>query len=243
MIFHCSTFPPKQNDQRCIVRYFMIIWCAVFGMLSSAHALDLLLPPASKIASQSSEDLVVEYWQWALAGDSEKAKKNEKRPNCAASTSDKSIWFLAVFTQPQDGKVRVSCTIPEGKYLYLRVSVFMSTARESETKACNSKGTNIDNLKAINDLTVEIDGQKVENVADYRVKISKCFNPFVDRAQEIKTGRKTMTDQASATSDGYWLPLKPLAKGRHIVKIYGTAQFDKAVPPEKHDEEFEIIIE
>lgn len=84
---------------------------------------------------------------------------------------------------------------------------------------------------------------KIENVADYRVKNGKCFNPFVDRERDLKSCKKTAASEPSATSDGYWLPLNPLPKGGHIIKIYGTAQFQNDGPPEESDEEFEVIIE
>jgi|GEM_PF-1637748 len=192
---------------------------ALLGFLSQAEASDLLAPAKEAVEGRSLMDLSIEWWQWAMMERQERADN----PKHCAETSAKSIWFVAGFTK--HGQNKIICTVPEGKYLVLRVLTVLST--QSNKLPCTARAS-VDR-EEFDKVKVEIDGVKVTNLADYGVSTSNCFNPYRDIA-----GKKQASSGIIANSGGYWLLLKPPPKGRHLFKVDDG---------DGDAEEFEVTIE
>ena len=119
-----------------------------------------------------------------------------------------SVWFLA----GTDGtfEPRRRCVVPEGKYLLLPVINMYYQHRVAKGQSANCSqvqaraAVNNDHLVSA---VVVLDGKPLGDMRVHRVR-SNCFQP------NPGDGSSTL-----AASDGYWLMLKPLPRGRHTISV------------------------
>ena len=96
----------------------------------------------------------------------------------------------------------------------------------------------LNNESAI-DLFAEIDGKPIDGLKKYRTSSDRCFNVF----SRVPSSRNPYDAYPSAT-DGFWLLLRPLPAGRHVLKFGGrynreSADYGRMV----QDIEYELLVE
>ena len=164
------------------------------------------------VEGQSLGAWTAQWWRWALAQPLEPYLDPDGR--LCNLGQDGPVWFLA----GTDGtfKPKRHCVVPEGKHLLLPIINMIywqgNARRPSSCKELQaSVAVNNDRLASA---VVLLDGKPLGDIAMRRVRSDGCFRMDPD-------------DESSrlAAADGYWLMLKPLARGRHTISVganYGS---------------------
>lgn len=205
----------------------------------TSYATDAVLPPGSSIAGRSPSQLAAQWWQWAMsAPDDENPVNDSTGAHCAVGQRG-PVWFLAGGFG--SSKVHRVCTIPPGRALFFPVINMVYLPRQGDpTFNCErAKAAAAINNETTLDLFAELDGVPIEQVKRHRVSSEKCFNVFA----RVPSAKRPYKAYPSAT-DGYWLLIKPLDKGRHVLKFGGrynhsSSAFGRMV----QDIEYELIVQ
>lgn len=210
----------------------------VFTMPLVACASDVVLSPGSSVAGRSVPQLAGEWWQWAeSASDADSPINDRSGAKCAVGQQG-DVWFLAGGFG--SSMIHRTCTVPAGKHLFFPVINMVYWRGEGSKASCEQ----VKRYAALNndttlDLFAEIDGVAVEQVSRYRAASDQCFDAYA----RVPVGQYPNTAYPAAT-DGYWLLLQPLAKGRHVVKFGG--RYNRASPDYGRmlqDIEYELLVE
>jgi hypothetical protein len=169
-----------------------------------------LLPPDAKVGDETFGDLTARWWQWADRMPLPPYLDPDGR--LCGYDQGGDVWFLA----GTDGTFNANrtCVVPAKRHILVPII----NMRYSDTQQHNGKtlalpckvlqeGAAVNNDR-LGSAIVMIDGTPVSDVSRYRIRSNGCF-PLVE-------GDK---DSPSTASDGYWLLIKPLPLGRHILTI------------------------
>lgn len=217
-------------------RTFHIVGIALLALSQSATAGDV----STNYVQVANPELANQWWEWAMASPKQNSPVSDRTGERCADGQQGDVWFLA--GGYGSSKVRRKCTVPAGKTLFFPLinMVYWPTPDGIGTFTCDrAKELAALNNDTVTDLFAEIDGQALENLKQYRLASQQCFDVF-SRTPATQNAYKAFP---SAT-DGYWLQLKPLAPGRHILKFGGrynhsSADYGRMV----QDIEYELIIE
>lgn len=131
---------------------------------------------------------------------------------CGAGQSG-AVWFLAGTYESRP--VHRSCEVPAGTHIFFPVINYVATWPNAtdlnEVTACeNAKRVTQRLTDPAMVLTAELDGVQISRIERYRQTTPDCFNlaAAVPGAPAIV-----------ASSNGYWVMLKPLSPGRHSLKF------------------------
>jgi hypothetical protein len=194
--------------------------------------------PGFKLGGQTAAELSADWWKWAMSSPAEiNPVRDETGAQCGTGQKGK-VWFLAGGFG--SSKIKRSCTIPAGKYIFFPVINMAYWPREANNGfTCGQAKENaaINNDTAL-DLFVELNGVAVKDPKRYRAKTSKCFDIF-ERVPKDFNPYKAYP----SASDGYWILLKPLNRGKHSFRFGGrynntTSDYGRMV----QDIEYEISI-
>ena len=187
------------------------------------------MPSSMNVAGLSQQDLSVRWWQWAASfryADSPVSDQTGER--CGAG-QEGEVWFLA--GTYSSSATRRTCKVPEDKYLFFPLINYV--VMPSNCPGCTTCESVTFTARAMTDgvmgLFAELDGQALPGLDDHRVASAACFN-LAERA----TPRVKMEPSAS---NGYWLLLPPLAKGRH------TLRFGGALPSLRQELIYTLLVE
>jgi hypothetical protein len=164
------------------------------------------------------------WWQWILSIPEDiNPGFDTTGANCDEGQAG-PVWFLAgTFT---GGNVTRTCTIPAGKALLFAIwtGLFGSGVFDCDPTVpgvlCNMNALRIASIGSMDQVTLRarLDGMPIRNLRGQRVSSTELTltipeNNFLD----IDPG--TYTPQVS---DGYWVLLKPLSPGEHILSFGGS---------------------
>ncbi|MGA3770922.1 hypothetical protein ACI2UW_16395 [Ralstonia nicotianae] len=135
--------------------------------------------------------------------------------NCGTAQQG-AVWFLAGGFG--SSKIRRTCVVPANKPLFFPVvNMLYYPAKGNDTYTCGeAKAAAALNNESAIDLFVELNGVALQDVKRYRVASDKCFDIF-ERIQPELHPYKAYP----SASDGYWILLKPLQRGRYTLKFGG----------------------
>ncbi|PWU78752.1 MAG: hypothetical protein DLM72_21135 [Candidatus Nitrosopolaris wilkensis] len=183
---------------------------------SNSKIVPSVYPLDSKPYGLSYGQWTAKWWQWTLS--------IPKHVNPGGDTTGKDctlkqsgpVWFLS---GTFGGSATRVCTIPSGKPILLPLinaecdyKAKPNLKTESQLLACG-KSEN----EGITGLDATIDGVKTQGLSNFRVQ-SPLFN--MTYIPNNINGAPTGTTQG--ISDGYWVMLKPLLVGDHIIHIAGS---------------------
>jgi hypothetical protein len=218
----------------------LLVLCLTLLMGTCAIAdPNAVLQPGAAVNARTSEQLSAEWWQWAMSADDEISPiRDSTGANCSVGQKG-AVWFLAGGFG--SSKIRRTCTVLAGRSLFFPIiNMVYMPARGYKTLTCEQAraAAALNNDTAI-DLFAELDGVPIPDLRRYRVATQQCFDAYA-RIPEFK---RSINGFPSA-SDGYWLLLQPLAKGKHLLKFGGrynrsSEDFGRMV----QDIEYELLVQ
>jgi len=208
---HDNTRAPYQikDEAMPVVRRLLISasLLALIGLGGVAQAIDksAVAQPRERVARKSQVEWSVQWWQWAASFDYEESPVADRTGELCASGQDGDVWFLAGVYGSEPVKRR--CQVPAGKWLFFPVINYILRApADNPNMSCAELTASAreftDNPT---DLTVIVDGLEIQNVQQHRQATDQCFD---------------LRGRASA-GNGYYMMLKPLPPGRHVIQWGG----------------------
>jgi len=201
------------------------------------NANSLVFPPNSHPYGQTYGEWAAAFWQYALARPLEGHPFLDTPEYDFAAGQTGRVWFWSAPDSAADGSHLVrEVSIPKGTALFLSIrDAEVSSLEEppffGATEAEQREGANFF-ADHIRDVSVTIDGVPVENVSDYRFETPQFTftapTPWIFGA----TG-----GEGTSVGDGYFMMIKPLPVGRHVIEYSGTFHFDAG---EFGDEAFDL---
>jgi len=220
-------------------RKMAVVTAAAFCLSPPALAAEFAFPPGTSVAGRSVAQLSAEWWQWAMSIPPEASPLSDSTGANCGTAQKGAVWFLAGGIG--SSKFRRTCVVPANKPLFFPViNMVYYPARGNSTYTCERAraAAAVNNDSAI-DLYVELNGAALNDVRRYRVASDKCFDIF----ERIQLDQRPYTAYPSA-SDGYWILLKPLSRGRYTLKFGGRYnQESSAYGRSVQDIEYELIVQ
>ena len=214
------------------------------SMVTASHAqnageIKVVYPADAPVDGHTPSQHTTDWWQWAMSFPPETSPVRDLTGSNCALGQQGLVWFLSGGFG--SAKIHRTCTIPEGKILFfplINMSYWPDKANNGSTCQQAMAGAALNNDTAI-DLFAEIDGVAVNDLKKYRASSSECFDIF----ERIPPDQRPYNAYPSA-SDGYWLSVKPLQKGRHTLKFGG--RYNRNSPYYGHmvqDIEYDLIVQ
>jgi hypothetical protein len=179
-------------------------------LASNVAFADTVLPPGTGLGGQSPEQLSIRWWQWAMSVPGDSSPVNDPTGARCGAGQDGDVWFLAGGFRAE--KIRRTCEVPAGKSLF-----FPIMQRGDRSRSCEqAKSAALLPSVATLELFAEIDGVPVTFPKRYRVTTRECFDVYAKVSP--------MLGQAQphpSASDGFWLAVAPLSKGKHVIRFGG----------------------
>lgn len=191
-----------------------------------------------ELDGRSATDLSSDWWKWAMSSPDEINPVRDLSGIHCDTGQRGNVWFLAGGFG--SSKIRRTCEIPAGKHIFFPViNMVYSPSRPNNGYTCEQAKlhASINNDTAI-DLFVQVDGVAVKDPKSFRARTDKCFDIY----DWIPAADKPFDAYPSA-SDGYWILLNPLKRGKHTIKFSGryNSTFD-AYGRNLQDIEYDITI-
>lgn len=183
-----------------------------------------VVAPEESVLGMTYGDWSAAWWQYVLSiNKASNPVWDTAGFNCGVGQSAGPVFFLV--GAATDAEITRSCTIPAGKVLVIPIiNVECSTVESAPFLGSNGQELRtcaaafVDGVGK-NTLKVTIDYKSVRDVHEFRVQ-SPVFN-FVMPADDNYLDLPGVTSGASL-SDGYWLILKPLSPGHHVIHLEGA---------------------
>jgi hypothetical protein len=177
-----------------------------------------IFSPGSSPYGKKYSEWAEEWIKWSLSiPKSSTPITDETGKNCAKSQFG-PVWFLA---GTFGTSVKRKCHIPFSKAIFFPIiEKECSYAEEgsqlkTETDLCK-RATSL--MDIVIDMKVLIDGNVVENLKKYRARSSVFDLVFPeDNIYGVKAGT------TRSVTDGYWLFVKPLSEGNHVIHFMASA--------------------
>lgn len=188
--------------------------CLLAAASSFAEAGSRVLPPGQTVEGESQGTWSTRWWQWASSFEyDESPVADVTGEHCGAGQSGK-VWFLAGTYESHP--IERTCEIPAGKYLFFPlVNYMVMPSRCDRCRVCEAvEATAKDITDEPMGLFAELDGKAIPELASHRQASPACF----DLAARSRGAPKIYP----TASNGYWLMLAPLAKGKHTLRIGGS---------------------
>jgi hypothetical protein len=172
--------------------------------------------PASsmKVAGLSQQELTVRWWQWAASFDYPVSPVSDMTGERCAAGQEGEVWFLA--GTYSSSATRRTCRVPAGKYLFFPLINYV--VMPSNCSGCLNCEQATASAREITDdvmgLFAELDGNALPALEEHRVASAACFDLAARSHSPVKI--------EPTASNGYWLLLPPLAKGRHTLRFGGA---------------------
>lgn len=194
-----------------VIGLFALSGNAAFAQSGSAG------PPATGVLPPNFGELTAKWWNWALDTPTPiNPLIDTTGANCAVGQSG-SVWFLAGGISGIT--VTRTCTIPAGKIIFFPVAnSFCATGRGDPVPTRNAlfdRGCAKDFLESATNVSAEIDGASITNLADYRVSAKGfALKLPVDNIFGAPAGT-----YSPAAADGYYVAVV-LPAGYHTIHIH-----------------------
>jgi hypothetical protein len=180
-------------------------------------------PPGSRPFDRSFPQWTAEWWQYVFSIPvPDNPVLDVVGTNCMLGQHG-PVWFL--FGSFGSTPVRRTCSIPEDRALLFPIINTVNIAFPSDT---------IDGLRAqiapfidaVNKLSVEVDGETIEGLRDFRIKsvpfsIALPTNGLYPLDVCFETPPLGVC--SPVVGDGYYVMLKPLSVGQHTIHIFGQS--------------------
>jgi hypothetical protein len=185
-----------------------------------------VIPLNAKAHGSSYGEWSAKWWQWALSLPVDHNPFFDET-GCANGAQGQSgpVWFLTGVVNETGTAVR-DCTVPAGKTLFFPVlnveadNFFPPNLVPLDIAGLRNFAASIMDLAS--NLSVELDGNPIQNVASYRVQ-SPVFGVLLpdNNVEQYFGFIAPPGEYAPMVGDGYYIMLAPLSAGSHILHFHG----------------------
>ncbi len=181
--------------------------------------------PNENVLGMSYGDWSAAYWQYVLSiPASINPLLDTTGAYCGVAQSSGPVFFLSTnlnFNVP----VTLTCTVPASKALWIPITIVECSTVEpppfngnnpQELRTC--AGAIADDI-GVKTLKLKVDGVKIPNLRDFRTQ--SPYYDFIMPATDNILGLDGVTS-GSSVSDGYFVMLKPLSPGGHVIHFEGA---------------------
>lgn len=186
----------------------------MIGPVAAKTPYDPALPSGEAISDTSQIDWSRTYWQWIASFERGPNPLTDRTGEQCGARQRGPVWFLAGSHSTR--RVVRSCRIPRDKYLFVPLLSSLVQPVPGSDLSCGQAMQSA--AEATNDpefLALDVDGVTVENLSSHRLATTDCFDTG------ILTESKMPVYPSAA--NGYYVILKPLPPGRHVVNFGGVA--------------------
>jgi len=181
-------------------------------------------PPGSISRGLTYSEWAARWWQWALsAPTSINPLFDPTGADCAVGQSGR-VWFLAGLPFP--GSVTRRCTVPAGYALLfpvLNLAYFAFTSDPPNTRTEEFVRSQVTCMQGATNLHASIDGEPIDNIAEFRER-SVLFDVQLpaDNVLGLTPDVAPGLLLSPSADEGFYLFVKPLPVGQHVVTFGGT---------------------
>jgi hypothetical protein len=164
-----------------------------------------VVPLGTLVEGKSQLDWSRAWWEWAASFEPDTSPVYDRTGARCNAGQNGPVWFLAgTFGSARTDR---TCTVPAGRFLFF--PLVNSIAVDVYGIGCPYVLHKV--TKTMNEpvsLFAEVDGRKIPGVQAHRLKSDGCFQ----------------AGGQMAASDGYYVMLRPLPPGRHVLKFGGEVE-------------------
>lgn len=217
------------KNYKWIVLIAVLLLSAAAAVAETETSVPEVLPPHSIINGKKLGDWGAEWWQWAYSFNRDYSPVEDDSGRLCSLGQSGDVWFLAgsYTTRP----IVRECTVPQGKYLFFPIINFIAHPTPEKPESCRMAAERAARLvEEPGSLFFRINGVEIVSPRSHRESVGKCFDPFAKIDNMTKP-----TWAYPAASDGYWIALKPLPPGTHILQFGGRlATFEQNITYKIH---------
>jgi hypothetical protein len=228
--------------------FFALLFFGVLGgslAFSQQSTTGLDYGPNFVLEGQTESQVITRFFQWSIAnGHVEHPLGTQYGENCGSSPDDKIIYLKG----GGDGNFPPRpCTIPHDKPIFFGIISSGSYPARNQTEqedndCCNCRHFQRQagfNAETAEHLRVELDGVSLGNMSPYRAWSVRCFDFFGGLALEDRP-----YVGYPAAVDGFWVALKPLSPGKHVLKWSGNFNNadDREIGHMNHQIEYDFLV-
>lgn len=217
-----------------------VILAAMLGSTSvcAASLEELMVYPDEYVDGRPVSEYVNKWWQWTYTMPKELSPVRDMTGEHCQVGQSGDVWFLA--GGYGTSKIRRSCVIPEGKFIFFPViNMVYYRGTEGELSCEKAKEYAALNNDALVSIEIGLDSITAWNPANTRIASENCFDLLGLVSRKLNPPRVY-----PAATDGYWVMLRPLAKGRHTLRF--TARYGRekgAYGKMAQDIEYDLTVE
>jgi hypothetical protein len=204
-----------------------------------------VMPPQSHPYGKSISEWGAEWWQWALSFPAESNPFNDQDGQFATQGQSGPVWFVVDEFGSLDPEHMITrtLTVPSGKALLFTNFAYIWVTLPWNANPDWQPGTPhleedfewfyenegwirdllTEGLGYVYDLSFEIDGRPVEDVARYRVQSTDVYTVWLP--EENYFGLPGGGVCGPCIDESWWLMLKPLSVGQHTIHLYSAYQW------------------
>jgi hypothetical protein len=204
------------------VRFFKVVILIVLVSLLAQPVLAKggnpgVAPPNSTPYDRTYGQWTAEWWKYVMGFPAATSPLNDASgANCGAGQSGPVFFLVGTTGGPA---MRDECVVPVGKSILFPVINFISAVPEDGATAADIQALCSLATDFIDQVEASVDGKPVENLmTNYRFP-SPIFsftgavgNPYAPYYEGFRE---------TAFADGYWVLLRPLPRGQHVIHFYG----------------------
>lgn len=183
-------------------------------LVASAHAAaGPMMNVDQKVAGMTQAEWTRAWWQWAASFDGDESPVADTSGEHCAAGQHGPVWFLAG-TYGTRRTIR-TCKVPTGRYLFFPLINYVVMRPASRVVSCDAVTEEAhDMTEGASNLVLRVDGQSIATLEAHRISSDGCF--------DIGLRRSPVVHIFPAAANGYYVMLKPLKPGRHMVEFGGV---------------------
>jgi hypothetical protein len=184
-----------------------------------------ILPPHAKAYSKTYGEWATAWWQWALSIPADKSPFNDRTGQFCDEGQSGPVWFRGGAAADRE----TTCHVPAGKAIFMPVYnwIFGAGVYDCDPSVpgvpCDVATLTAAAAAATDAATVleaTIDGVPVQNIESFRATSPQPFSVTYPENNILGLPAGTYDPQVT---DGYWLLLAPLSKGKHTLRFHVEA--------------------
>jgi len=166
--------------------------------------------PGERVAGTDQKQWVRRFWEWGRSFPADESPSADFTGHRCGSGQSGPVWFL---TGTRESKpVSRECEVPAGKILLIPLVNTLAQVNPGQDVACDRILVSLGQFASgVTDLRLTVDGAPVDSLERFRLT-TECFT--------LRDVSRNMNGLAAGT--GYWVFMKPLPKGRHVLEFGGV---------------------